>query len=210
MRGSVDSSFLLTRWQRLELFVVVAGIQILDHLVIENLTESGVLSPGARSVLSTFESAGGIVMLGLGLLAIASTFGSRRRLTLTVLAVYLSLALMHLIANLAAVLLTAHTRRGQPLLALWDVLAVYLMAIFVFAAWYWFLDKSIPGGAFTFPGARSRTILDYIFLSFNTSSTYGPTIEVPTSQSAKLLMMLQVGSSLTMLTVLLTRAISGG
>jgi hypothetical protein len=206
-----NDRFLLGAGQRLELLAVVAAVQIFDHLVIENLTEAGVLSPTAQSTLSSFEAFGGIGLFVLGVLAVVSTFGSKRRWTLTALVAYLTLALLHLGANLGAILLTAHTRRGQPLLALWDVICVYLMAILIFAAWYWFLDKSIPGGAFAFPGEpRPRTILDYIFLSFNTSSTYGPTIEVPMSQGAKLLMMLQVGSSLLMLTVLLTRAISGG
>ena len=204
------SGLLPTVWQRIELFVVVVFIHLFDHMVSENLTGSGVLSPEASGVISTFESVGGILLFLLGVVAIAALLKSSRRMTAFVVAVYLSFALLHLLVNMSAILLTADQRRGQPLVQLWDVILVYFMGVLVFTAWYWFLDRTIPGGAFMFPSKHcKRTIIDYLFISFNTSATYGPTTEVPTSQVAKILMMLQVCSSLLVLTVLLTRAISG-
>jgi len=51
-------------------------------------------------------------------------------------------------------------------------------------------------------------LFDYIYLSFDTSTTFGPTLEVPVCRWAKGLMMLQVGLSIVILTVLLSRAVN--
>lgn len=115
--------------------------------------------------------------------------------------------------NVGAILLTAEMKESQSLLQLEDVVVVYFMGVFVFTAGYWFLGKIKPGGAFLFPSRSneetSPNLVDYLFLSFNTSSTFGPTTETPTNPPAKLLMMLQVCLSLVVLMVLLARALSG-
>jgi hypothetical protein len=49
---------------------------------------------------------------------------------------------------------------------------------------------------------------DFIYLSFDTSTTFGPTLEVPLTMGAKCLMMLQVTLSIVVLTVLLSRAVN--
>jgi hypothetical protein len=49
--------------------------------------------------------------------------------------------------------------------------------------------------------------MDYFFLSFNTSSTFGPTIPVPLRASIQLGMMLQVTIAMTVLLMLAARAV---
>jgi hypothetical protein len=49
--------------------------------------------------------------------------------------------------------------------------------------------------------------VDYLFLSFSTSSTLGPTETLPLARPVKLLMILQVSISLLVLVVLAARAI---
>jgi hypothetical protein len=51
-------------------------------------------------------------------------------------------------------------------------------------------------------------LFDYVYLSFDTSTTFGPTLEVPVCRRAKVLMMLQVALSIVILTVLLSRAVN--
>ena len=50
-------------------------------------------------------------------------------------------------------------------------------------------------------------VIDYVFLSFNTSSTFGPTLPVPLRGSIQLGMMLQVAVAMTVLVMLAARAI---
>ncbi len=205
-------SFLSTWWQRGEFLIAMIMIHALDYLVSDNLAGSGVLSAWGNQLVTTFENLGGIVLVVLAVACLIAIVKPFERLIIPVVAVYLSLAVVHLVVNVGAVLLTAEMKQGQPLLQLWDVVVVYFMGVFVFTAWYWFLDRITPGGAFLFPAfpdENAPTLVDYLFLSFNTSATFGPTTETPTTPAAKLLMMLQVCLSLVVLMVLLARALSG-
>jgi len=160
-----------------------------------------------------FEKAGGILLVVLGIATFIAIVKPLNRLIVPAVTGYLSFAVVHLGVNIGAILLTADDRKGQALTQLWDVVVVYFMGIFVFTVWYWLLDRVTPGGAFIFPGKPAnpcdRRLVDYLFLSFNTSATFGPTSETPTLSSAKVLMMLQVCFSLVVLTVLLARALAG-
>jgi hypothetical protein len=206
-------NFLSTWWQRGEFLIVMLMIHTMDHLVSNNLTQSGVLSAWGNEIVATFENLGGIALMILALACLIAIIKPFQRVIIPIVAFYLSLAVVHLVVNVGAVLLTAEMKQGQTLLQLWDVVVVYFMGVFVFTGWYWFLDKVTPGGAFLFPSRPgenpSPTLVDYLFLSFNTSATFGPTTETPTSSITKLLMMLQVCLSLVVLMVILARALSG-
>jgi uncharacterized membrane protein len=123
----------------------------------------------------------------------------------------LAFALLHLVVNVGALLFSA-TAKASGLASLWDVGAIGGMSILTFAACYWILDRVTPGGAFLIPGRDGRLadpkLFDYIYLSFDTSTTFGPTLEVPVCRRAKALMMLQVALSIVILTVLLSRAVN--
>jgi hypothetical protein len=209
----VALNFLSTWVQRFEFLIAMIAIHVLDYLVSDNLTRSKVLSEWGNEIVATFEQAGGIVLILLAVASLVAIVKPFKELIVPIVAVYLSCAVVHFVVNVGAVLLTAESKQGQSLIQLWDVVIVYFMGVFVFTAWYWFLDRITPGGTFLFPSRPgekpSRTLIDYLFLSFNTSATFGPTTETPTTRLAKVLMMLQVCLSLVVLMVLLTRALSG-
>lgn len=211
--NSRESRFLDTWWQRGEFMIAMISIHVLDHFVSGNLTRSGVLSQWGNAVVSSFEEIGGLVLAFMGAASLIAILKPVKRVLVLTVFVYLSFAAIHLVVNVGALLLTAELRRGEPLTQLADVVAVYFMGVFVFTAWYWFLDRTTAEGAFVFPHKPLKdskgTLIDYLFLSFNTSATFGPTVELPTTRAAKLLMMLQVCSSLVVLMVLLARAING-
>ena len=96
---------------------------------------------------------------------------------------------------------------------MWDVAAVYMESVLVFMFVYIFLDVSTPGGAFVWPSREGEEppephIIDYLFISMNVNSTYGPTSEAVMSRRAKLVMALQVLLAILMLTVLIARSVS--
>jgi uncharacterized membrane protein len=99
-----------------------------------------------------------------------------------------------------------------------------------FAAWYWKLDAGGPyarakvkrheDGAFLFPQMALHEespakpyswhprFIDYLFLSFNTSTALSPTDTQILSRWAKALMMLQSLISLTIIVLLAARAVN--
>ena len=111
---------------------------------------------------------------------------------------------------------------------------LWVTNVIVFASWYWRLDGGGPNererrdahtrGAFLFPqmtitpsssdvtlaeeeGWRP-SIVDYLFLAFNTSTAFSPTDVPPLSPVAKMAMMLQSVISLTTVVVLAGRAVN--
>ena len=93
------------------------------------------------------------------------------------------------------------TRVALPDLAAASDMFVYLL-----------LDVSTPGGAFVWPSREGQApptphLLDYLFISLNVNSTYGPTSEALMSRPGKLVMALQTLLAIMMLTVLIARAV---
>lgn len=195
-------------WRLAALMIIV---QLLDFAVTRKLCSSGELNAAGVAVVQTFHYGSNFLLLLLLVVIALAAFRPHSRVILPGLTAYLAFALLHLIVNVGALLFSA-TAKATGLASLWDVGAIGAMSILTFAACYWILDRSTPGGAFLIPGRtgpiEDPKVFDYIYLSFDTSTTFGPTIETPVSRGAKALMMLQVVLSVVVLTVLLSRAVN--
>lgn len=101
-----------------------------------------------------------------------------------------------------------------------DTLLVMVMNLLIFSLWYWIIDsprlrqdtprESEPWD-FLFPQRVSSIsgygdwiagYIDYLFLAFITSFTFGPADTMPISQRAKILMIMQVSISVINIVVL--------
>lgn len=135
-----------------------------------------------------------------------------------------------LVTSLALLIraLPAHTQ--APVQLLRSAGSLWISNVLVFAVWYWRLDAGGPHrrekesfhrkGAFLFPQMalhqESPTrpdfwhprFIDYLFLSFNTSTALSPTDTAVLSRWAKALMMLQSAISLTIIVLLAARAVN--
>lgn len=201
----------LDRSDHWRLAVVMVAVQLLDVAVTNKLCSSGELDAAGVAVVETFHYGSNFLLLFLVVLIVLATMRPHSRLILPGLAAYLGFAIIHLVVNVGALLLSA-TAKATGLASLWDVGAIGAMSVLTFAACYWVMDRATPGGAFLIPGRDGRLqnprLGDYIYLAFDTSTTFGPTIEIPLTRPAKYLMMLQVALSVVVLTVLLSRAVS--
>lgn len=125
--------------------------------------------------------------------------------------------------------LPAH--RGSPLQLLRSGGLLWLTNVIVFALWYWRLDgggptlrhkqKKFGSTSFLFPQmqiphdersefacARWRPrFVDYLFVAFTQSSTFGPTDAPLLARWAKVLAMIQVFISLSIVVLLISRAV---
>jgi hypothetical protein len=126
---------------------------------------------------------------------------------------------------LVRALLAGATHNGRALLL--DALNIWATNVIVFSLWYWELDRGGPSidrmgrrgpSEFLFPqtmlpagtvGADAAPgFIDYLFLSFNTSTAFSPTDTVPLTVRMKLLMMLEATVSLLTLALVAARAVN--
>ena len=124
--------------------------------------------------------------------------------------VYLSVATVQVIVNIVLLVSGGEPFRDSLIWGLAVLGGAYLLVVAVFTGWYWLFDKMTVGGAFDFPEAEvipgfRPNIVDYLFISFNTNSTFGPTAELVKSRYVKVLMMLQTALSLAILLVFVAR-----
>jgi hypothetical protein len=127
--------------------------------------------------------------------------------------------------------LPAH--RQPPLQMLRSAGLLWLTNVIVFALWYWRLDgggptlrqkeKKFGSTSFLFPQmqipnderpqfecARWRArFIDYLFVAFTQSSTFGPTDAPLLARWAKILAMVQISISLTIVVLLISQAVGG-
>jgi hypothetical protein len=127
--------------------------------------------------------------------------------------------------SLLGALLAGKPRNGRALLL--DALNIWATNVIVFSLWYWALDRGGPSigptdhegpSEFIFPqmtlppgtvGADAKPgFIDYLFLSFNTSTAFSPTDTMPLTGRMKLLMMLEAYVSLLTLALVAARAVN--
>lgn len=130
---------------------------------------------------------------------------------------------------LLVVALPAHKEAPSALLR--SGAALWLSNVLVFALWYWRLDDGGPNArderqafgsrSFVFPQMQVEKsehdrfgitgwrpgFVDYLFIAFTTSSTFGPTDAPILKRWAKSLAMLQAFISLTIVVLLISRAV---
>jgi hypothetical protein len=138
------------------------------------------------------------------------------------------------LALIGSVILLVHTlpsHREPPLQLLRSAALLWLTNVIVFALWYWRLDGGGPtkrqehyefgSHSFLFPQmqiphdergqfgcVRWRPhFIDYLFISFTQSSTFGPTDAPLLARWAKVLAMIQVFISLAIVVLLISRAV---
>lgn len=149
----------------------------------------------------------------------------------TILILGLCLVAVISVANAAALLalvgalVSGGDREGKALLV--DAANIWTTNVIVFALWYWELDRGGPGryrigqpppSDFIFPQMTlgpdhpaSRTppnFIDYLFLSFTTSTAFSPTDTLPLTIRMKALMMLQASVSLVTIALVAARAVN--
>lgn len=144
----------------------------------------------------------------------------------------LSLATLTTGLSLALLVVRLPLHKEQPVQLLFSAAGLWSCNVVIFASWYWRLDAGGPGqrdlreshtdGAFLFPQMTLTPqlrkemgedqwrpgFIDYLFLSFNTSTAFSPTDVPVLSRWAKVLMMLQSVISLATIAILAARAIN--
>jgi hypothetical protein len=146
-------------------------------------------------------------MLSLGLVAVATlaTFWSAGRLVL---------------------LVVEGGGSQEPAQVLLSGAVIWLTNVFVFALWYWELDSGGPAARanarqmhpdflfaqMTIPELAPKdwepTFVDYLYLAFTNAAAFSPTDTLPLSRWAKLAMMCQAGVSITVVALVIARAVN--
>ena len=197
--------------------LTIVVVQLVDLVLNSRVTfEPLTAERWVRTSLLWVQDTGNLLFLGAAVvLVLVLVLRSRPRWVLAVLVAYLSVATFNLVLNVFALVATAEHNEERRLTLLWDVGLVYLSTVLVFSLWYRLLDTELAGGAFEFPvdparPDRSPGWIDYVFLSFNTNATFGPTAEVVHARTAKVVMMCQTLLSLLVLVVLVARIVGLG
>jgi hypothetical protein len=136
-----------------------------------------------------------------------------------------------LIASVVLLVLAVPAHKESPVALLRSGAELWLTNVLVFALWYWRLDGGGPtrrqqrgefgSRSFIFPQMQIEKIergrfectgwrphfVDYLFVALTQSSTFGPTDAPLLARWAKVLAMLQIAISLTIVIVLISRAV---
>jgi hypothetical protein len=136
-----------------------------------------------------------------------------------------------LIVSVALLVKLLPSHRESPLKLLFSGALLWLTNVLVFALWYWRLDgggptrrheeKKFGSTSFLFPQMQvphderaqfacmgwRPIFVDYLFVAFTQSSTFGPTDAPLLARWAKILSMIQIFISLSIVILLISRAV---
>ena len=203
------------RWQALLALLAVAGT---------SYARPSWLSVGPRWLLPV------VVLILLGPTVVAHRIG-RHSLNHALGILINAIITCVLIGSVVLLVIALPTHREPPIALLRSGAELWLSNVLVFALWYWRLDGGGPNvrdarrefgsRAFVFPQMQIEKIergrfgingwrpgfVDYLFIAFTTSSTFGPTDAPVLQRWAKLLTMMQIFISLTIVVLLISRAV---
>ena len=209
-----DHRRLLPVWSTVGLFV---ALQVIDQLLSRRVTLVVLANePTRQRAIDLVERLTDAAFIVVAVVVVLAALARVRPSWMNrILIAYLIMATANLTLNVVTMIATAQFRPAEQLHLLWDVALVYANTVLVFAVWYRLLDAELEHGAFEFPDDPRRPDrvpgwIEYIFLSFNTNATFGPTVETVHSRIAKVLMMLQTSMSLLILVVLVARIVGLG
>lgn len=201
-------------WSTVILFV---AIQVIDQLLSRRVSLVTLASQAARrNAITTVELVTDAVFVAVTIAIVVAVVVRLKPTWLhRLFIVYVAFAVVNLLVNVGTLVATAQFQPAEELGLLWDVALVYANTVLVFAVMYRMLDIELGMSAFEFPEDPHRPDrqpgwVEYIFLSFNTNATFGPTVETVHSRIAKVLMMTQTAMSLTILVVLVARIVGVG
>jgi hypothetical protein len=152
----------------------------------------------------------GVVLALTCALSILSTIVGERKWTRMLMAVaasaFASSVLASMIKVVYLVVYRAHDISGTRLME--TALAIWVGNVIVFAiAYHWIGDEE-----FVFPrpagSVRPLVFLDYVFLSFTTSTAFSPTDTPPLTTRARMCMMLEAAVSLATIAIAAARAVN--
>ena len=203
------------RWQALLAFVAVGGIYLA-------LPRSLIIGPPWLLPSLIF------VLL---VPTVISHRTGRRSLNRALGLVINSIITVALIGSVVLLVIALPSHKQEPLRLLGSGAALWITNVLVFALWYWRLDGGGPtvrherrefgSRSFLFPqmqiektergrfactGWRPRFV-DYLFVAFTQSSTFGPTDAPLLARWAKVLAMMQIFISLSIVILLISRAV---
>jgi hypothetical protein len=142
-----------------------------------------------------------------------------------------SVITLALLASVGLLVAAVPTHKEEPVALLRSGAELWFTNVLVFALWYWRLDGGGPTArsqrhefgsrSFVFPQMQIEKIergrfechgwrphfVDYLFIAWTTSSTFGPTDAPLLARWAKILTMVQIGISLTIVILLISRAV---
>jgi hypothetical protein len=195
-------------------FTVVAAttlVWVMDLLLQKRLASVGLRDGGIGEIPSALDAASTYVFLLTSAPLLYSILKPLPQWITRFAGVYVAFACFQVVANVLGMVTSAQLLAGNGLGSLWDIGAMYAMSVTVFMFVYVLMDLTTPGGAFVWPSrdgepAPTPNLFDYLFISLNVNSTYGPTSEAVMSRPTKLIMAGQVLLAILMLTVLIARA----
>jgi hypothetical protein len=203
------------RWQAILAFIAVTGIQLA-------LPRSLVVGPTwLLPAIIAISLAPTIVTHRMGKHSLNHGLGIFSSIIIT----------LALIGSVFLLITTLPSHREPPLRLLLSGAELWLTNVLVFALWYWRLDGGGPNvrerrrefgsRSFVFPQMQLEKIergrfgvdgwrpgfVDYLFIAFTQSSTFGPTDAPLLARWAKLLAIVQIFISLMIVILLISRAV---
>jgi hypothetical protein len=208
------------------ILAVLLVVSVLATLVSDRLTINALIDVGVTRGLDLNALLIGLqrvmILIALVLALLGQQVALRRLFVVSIWIVTLGL-----VTSVAALIATfSHQPVGGAFRLLIDGFLLWTMTILVFAAWYWLIDTRGGSGAdhppdapreLLFPQQASSLagwevwhpgVVDYLFLAFNTNTSFSPSDTLFLSRRAKLLMMWQGMTALIIVAVILARAIN--